>query len=301
MPTIVNAQFLDLAFKGFKTLYSTSYLAAPVYYPEIAMTVQSAASEESYGWIGQMPGMREWLSGERDVKQLAAHGFTIVNRKFESTVSIRREDFEDDRLGVFKPMFQEMGLTARQHPDELIFALLAQGFAELAYDGQYFFDADHPAPDKTGTVVFTSNMQDGAETPWFLLDSSRPIKPLIWQERVAYDLQMVNAPTDHQVFMTDIFHYGIRARVNAGFGLWQLAFGSKVALDADSYGAARAAMMSRRGDKGRLLGVRSDTLVVPPSLEEAGRRLLNSEHGDGGASNPWKGTAKLIVSPYLEA
>jgi phage major head subunit gpT-like protein len=30
-------------------------------------------------------------------------------------------------------------------------------------------------------------------------------------------------------------------------------------------------------------------LVVPPSLEEAGLNILNTEYRAAGASNPWKG------------
>ncbi len=85
----------------------------------------------------------------------------------------------------------------------------------------------------------------------------------------------------------------------AGFGLWQLAYGSRQALTSANYAAARAAMMAFTADGGRKLGVTPTVLVVPPSLEEAGLNLLNTEFGAAGASNPWKATAKLIVTPYL--
>lgn len=75
------------------------------------------------------------------------------------------------------------------------------------------------------------------------------------------------------------------------------------ALSASSYAAARAAMMSFKDDQGKIMGVVPDTLVVPPALEETARQIL---HGDfypdgsqGHAANPWKGSAELIVSPYL--
>ncbi|MCB6179647.1 Mu-like prophage major head subunit gpT family protein [Rhodobacter sp. Har01] len=71
--------------------------------------------------------MREWI-GPRVVNNLSAYGFTITNRKFESTVSVSREDIADGRLGTFKPAFAEMGGMARRHPDELIFGLLKNGF-----------------------------------------------------------------------------------------------------------------------------------------------------------------------------
>jgi phage major head subunit gpT-like protein len=58
-------------------------------------------------------------------------------------------------------------------------------------------------------------------------------------------------------------------------------------------------MMGFTADGGRKLGVTPTVLVVPPTLEEAGLNILNTEYGAAGASNPWKGTAKLIVTPYL--
>ena len=100
--------------------------------------------------------------------------------------------------------------------------------------------------------------------------------------------------------MTDKYKFGVRARVNAGFGLWQFAFGSKKTLTSDSYAVARAAMMKLRGNEGRIMGVTPSMLVVGPDLEQAASRVINSEVLAGGGSNPWKGTAELIVSPYLE-
>ncbi|MDV7270830.1 Mu-like prophage major head subunit gpT family protein [Thioclava sp. A2] len=127
------------------------------------------------------------------------------------------------------------------------------------------------------------------------------VKPLIWQEREGYQLQAVNSQNDFKVFLSDIYHFGIRARVNAGFGLWQLAFGSKAELTPANYAAARAAMMKLRGDQGRILGIKPTVLVVGPELEEMGHRIVNSENSTGGDTNPWKDSASLIVSPYLGA
>ncbi len=296
---IINAAAVDLAFRGFKTLYTDACTAAPVYYDKIAMTVPSSARDEAYGWLGQFPQMREWLSGGRDVRNLAAHGFTIVSRKFESTVSVGRDEFSDDRLGVFSPMVSDMGHRARQHPDELVFDMLADGFSTICYDGQFFFDTDHPAKDADGNAVTVSNMTDGAEQPWFLMDTTRPIKPIIWQEREKYEFTTVTSPSDNEVFMTDEYKYGIRARVHAGFGLWQLAYGSKEALTPANYAATRSAMMKLRGNEGRIMGVNPSTLVVGPDLEAAAAKIVKSEVNDGGGPNPWKGAAALTVTPYL--
>ncbi len=242
--------------------------------------------------------MREWL-GPRHVKALEAHGFTIRNKTFESTIEVNRTDIEDDRLGVFKPAFSEMGQAARRHPDELIFGLLKGGFASASYDGQNFFDTDHPVTDADGQVTTVANTDGGAGPGWYLLDTTREVRPLIWQERVKYEFQTLTSGDDEYVFKNDKFLYGIRARVNAGFGLWQLAWGSKQPLNAANYAAARAAMMGFKADGGRVLGVSPTVLVVPPALESDALHLLNTENNSGGGSNPWKGTASLIVTLYL--
>jgi phage major head subunit gpT-like protein len=234
---LINAANLDLVYKGFKGVYSDAYLKAEVNWEKIAMAVASSGSEEAYGWIGQFPQLREWI-GPRHVLGLRAHGFTIKNRKFESTVSVPRDNISDDKVGVFKPAFSEMGHLAKTHPEELIFALLAAGFDTTCFDGQNFFDTDHPVRDRNDVATAVSNMQAGSETPWFLLDTSRSVRPIIWQEREAYDFRAMTDPSNPHVFMNDEYIYGVRARVNAGFGLWQLAFASKGTLDVTNYAAA---------------------------------------------------------------
>lgn len=295
---LVNSQSLDLAFKGFKTVFTEAHMAAPANADKIAMKVVSTSADETYGWLGAFPAMREWI-GPRQIKNLEAHSFAIKNRKFEATLAVGRDKIADDKLGLFKPMFAEMGTGARRHPEELIFNLLKSGFDTNCYDGQNFFDTDHPVTDADGQPTSVSNVQAGAGPAWFLLDTSRALRPLILQEREGYEFQQMTDTNNPHVFVHDEYLYGVRARVNAGFGLWQLAFGSQAALDSTNYAAARAAMMNFKTDGGRILGVTPTVLVVPPALEEAALHLLNTEIKDGGGSNPWKGTAQVIVTPYL--
>ena len=295
---IVNREALDLAYKGFKSIYSEAHLSAPSQFEHVAMTVSSVSSSEDYAWLGNLPNMREWV-GSRVINNLSAYGFTITNKKFEATISVERVDFEDDRIGLHKPAFAELGSMARRHPDELVFGLLKDGFTSNAYDGQSFFDTDHPVVNEAGATVSVANTDGGSGSPWFLLDVSRAVRPIIFQERVKYEFQQLTATDSEEVFLNDRFLYGVRARVNAGFGLWQLAWGSRQALNSTNYKAARAAVQGFRADGGRLLGITPSVMVVPPALEEDGLKLVNSELGTGGETNPWRGTARLIVSPWL--
>jgi len=153
---------------GFKTVYTDAYLSAPVNWDKIAMQVSSTSRDEAHGWLGQFPQLREWV-GARHVHNLKAYGFTITNRKFESTVAVMRDDLADDRLGIFKPAFSEMGFLARMHPEEMVMGLLKDGFTKTCFDQQYFFDTDHPFTDatasRTGTASSVRNLQAGSDTP----------------------------------------------------------------------------------------------------------------------------------------
>lgn len=85
---IINAQTLELGFRGFRTLYSDAFAKVPDQVSKVAMTVASGSRDETYAWLGMVPALREWI-GARVVNGLKAHGFTIANKKFESTVGVR--------------------------------------------------------------------------------------------------------------------------------------------------------------------------------------------------------------------
>jgi phage major head subunit gpT-like protein len=265
---IINQTNIAAMFTGFKTHFNTAFAGAPSRLTDIAMVVPSNTREENYAWLGAFPGMREWI-GPRVVNNLSLQSYAIKNKSFETTIGVPREDIEDDRVGVFSPMFSEMGRTAKLHPDMLIFELMKNSFATTCYDGQYFFDTDHPVI-VAGAPQSVANTDAGSGEPWFLLDTSRAIKPFIWQQRRDYALVSKDQPTDDNVFTNKEFVYGVDGRANCGVGLWQLAWGSKQALDSTHYKAARSAMMSFKDDAGKPLGIVPDTLICGPANESAG-------------------------------
>lgn len=66
----------------------------------------------------------------------------------------------------------------------------------------------------------------GKDTAWYLLCTTRPVKPLIYQERKKAKFVSKTQETDDNVFMRNQFLYGADSRGNAGFGFWQMAYGS---------------------------------------------------------------------------
>ena len=295
---IVNSANLEALRVGFNASYKRGLGMGTSYYAQVATTVPSSTGENRYGWLGKFPNLRKWL-GDRVVNGLAEHDYSIRNKDWELTIGVSRNDIEDDNLGIYSPMFEEMGQSVTAHPDMLVFPLLKAGFSTACYDGQNFFDTDHPVLDENGEAQSVANTDGGSGTPWFLLCTNRPLKPIIFQERKKPQFQAKDAPTDDNVFFKKEFVYGVDTRDNVGFGFWQMAWGSKQTLNAANYAIARAALMGMTGDYGRPLGLMPNLLVVPPSLESAGRKILNSEYASGGETNEWKGTADLLVVPWL--
>ena len=114
----------------------------------------------------------------------------------------------------------------------MVFAQLASGFATNCYDGQFFFDTDHPVLDAAGNTTNVANTDGGAGTAWYLLDTSRALKPILLQKRKDFMFTALDNNTDQNVFMNKEFIYGADARANTGFGFWQMAWGSKQTLNA---------------------------------------------------------------------
>lgn len=296
---VINSQVLSAINIGFSTAFQAGMSQAPSQWSEIATRFPSATRQNDYGWLGDLPGMKKWL-GPRQVNALKAYKYSLENEPYEDTIGVDRHDIEDDQEGLYAPRFTAMGRAVAAFPDQLVFAAAIAGFSTNCYDGQYFFDTDHPViPASGGAPVSVANTDGGSGEPWFLIDSKQPIKPFILQERTPAQFVSMVDPTNHHVFMNKEFLYGADGRWAAGYGFWQWCWGSKQTLDATHYKTGRTALISMKGDHDRPIGVMPDLLVVGPSNEEAGRKLVNSEYGSGGETNPWKGTARLVVVPWL--
>jgi phage major head subunit gpT-like protein len=230
---IVPSDIADFLTGALRASFFEAYNKVPVNYKDLVTEVPSTGKQETYGWLGAVPSMKEWTD-ERVPLGLLGHEFTIVNKDWEATIAVDRNALADDQLSQVKARINSLADEASRHLDELVFTLLADGFTKTCYDGQNFFDSDH------------SEGNSGTQS---------------------------NLGSDE--------------------------------LSAATYGAARAAMMRFKDDRGRPMGVIPDTLVVPPNLEETALQILNSDAypatvgSASGVGNPWKGSAKLVVSPFL--
>lgn len=289
---IINATNLQAASKGFRALYREEMAKASSVHQTLAMVIESSSPEENYAFLKALPRMREWL-GDRVVHGLEAAGFTIRKKDWEATIAVDRDEILFDKLNLVRPRIQELARAAQAHYMDLLVDLLAEGFAKECYDGQYFFDEDHPvggaSVSNKGAAPLSGDayeaayaamqaVKDDAGKPlgvrpthlvvppqlrgmakrileadllegetnvnkgsadllvlpelaghpkkWFLLDLSRPLKPFILQVVKQPEFVALDRPDDEGVFRRREFLYGVDCIDNAGYGLWQLAWGS---------------------------------------------------------------------------
>lgn len=292
---IVNQQALKDIYSSFNTVFNQTLETVEQNYKRVAMEVPSASSDENYTWLGQMPSMRQWI-GDRQIQNLMAHSYNIKNEHFELTIAVDRDNIADDKIGIYKPLVQDLAENTQRHPDELVFTLLGQGFAQKCYDNKSFFATDHPSQLKSiakqsnkGTKKLSASSYNEARTQmmlikgdngkslkiipdllvvspqneaiareilfadliagstnvnkntcellvvpeladypnqWYLLCTKRAIRPFVFQLREKAKLVALDRENDENVFMRKEYLYGVDGRYNAGYGLWQLAYGS---------------------------------------------------------------------------
>lgn len=77
-------------------------------------------------------------------------------------------------------------------------------------------------------VVVSPYLTGGYDDYWFVLDTKRPIRALILQQRSDVPVEfsaLESGSGSESAFLRDRYFYGVRARYNVGYGLWQTAYG----------------------------------------------------------------------------
>ncbi len=296
----INAATLKAFFTALKTSFNQAFGGVTADWQKIAFTVPSSTSVTTYAWMNELPKLREWI-GARVMRRISETTYSIRNKKWEDTIVVPRDTIEDDEHGIYSPLASELGRATAEHPGELVWEQLKNGFTTLCYDGQNFFDTEHPVINpETSDAEPVSNMQDGAGAPWFILDTSRAIKPIIFQERRKPEFVSMTDANNEHVFKYDEFVYGVSARYNVGVSFWQLAYASKAELNQANLRAARNAMKQFKSDEGRLLGVKPMLLVVGVGNADVARDLIKAERLEGGKSNTDRDIIEILEVPFLD-
>lgn len=296
---IISPPNLTLLSQGFNAAFMRGFEGVTPTWPLLAVEIPSSSKAENYGWLEDLPGMRQWV-GQREYLNLQATSVSVENLPFEHTIAVKRTDIVDDNLGMYSNLFAVQGELVARHPDTLMWGLLQKGRTTRGFDGQYFFDTDHVTHTRDGKETSWSNTQGGTGPSWYVADLSRThLKPLLFQMRERPVFVPRKNPDDPRVFDMDEHVYGVHARYNGAFAFHQLIVESGQPLTAENYAAARLALTQQFRKDGSPLGVRATHLIVGQTNDPAARELLVAERNAAGATNIWRGSAELHSSLWL--
>ena len=295
----VNGAALNAIFLSLSKIFNQTFTEVPVEYTAIAMVVPRNGAYVDYRWLANFPQMKEWI-GKKHITKLAEYDYVIRNKDFAATIEVRRNDIEDDQLGIYTPQAQSAAWSAKQHPDELVFDAVNNAFTAKCYDGQPMISTSHkvgktnisnkgtkklsietlakaqasfgaartamrkfkdesgrplnvtpnvllvPAAleDIANALMTVDRLEDGKPNPykgtakvqvsarltddnaWFLLDTTKPIKPFVYQVRKKPVFVQQTSMDSPNVFMEGVFYFGAEARGASGYGFWQTVYGS---------------------------------------------------------------------------
>ncbi len=160
MPAITPAGTIarwNAATISWNTIFREVLAKTESYWPMVASELTSDTREEDYPWLDRLPQMREW-QGERVVTNPSVRLQTITNKLFELTVGVKRTDIEDDKLGVYRPIVEEVARQAKVWPDRIIANAVIAGESAVVFDNQNFFDDGHPVnPDDPSQQIGGTN------------------------------------------------------------------------------------------------------------------------------------------------
>jgi phage major head subunit gpT-like protein len=126
--------------RGLKVIFNKALSEIPINTGLLNLATRSPSngSSETYGWLGDVPMMREWV-GQKHAKGLKDYSYTLTNQDWEATLEVDRNELEDDQYGMIPPRVQMLAQAAREHDMILLSDLIINGTSDLAYDSVAFF------------------------------------------------------------------------------------------------------------------------------------------------------------------
>lgn len=90
------------------------------------------------------------FSGRREYFEAVFHKLELETDEYLKGFKVREKEFRQDKWGLYIRMAREMGKSVPIAQTRTVWDLLCSGFSGrrgLAYDGQFFFDAEHTTDD----------------------------------------------------------------------------------------------------------------------------------------------------------
>jgi phage major head subunit gpT-like protein len=144
-PASINGFFQKLNFS-----FQSAFQQVPTFWNMIASEFPSDTEQNLYPFLSMIPGLREWI-GPRVFNNVAARAFAVANKHWEASYAIDLNKFKDDTYGFYAQMQPMIAQQVAEWRDRRMAQVIEAGTTALCWDGQFFFDTDHPVdPDNTG-------------------------------------------------------------------------------------------------------------------------------------------------------
>ena len=139
---------VEAAFQNFDTRFRQGIKAAAPWWQLFATVLTSDTEEEVHSWLQLIPGLEEWVT-ERNTSSIAASAYRLKNKDFNRDAKVPRNKFADDKLGMFAPIFEQLGMHAAKFGDRQVARLMKIGHDStqsdaICFDGKPFYATDHP-------------------------------------------------------------------------------------------------------------------------------------------------------------
>jgi phage major head subunit gpT-like protein len=140
-----------------------------------------------------------------------------------SHLKLSTDSYEAARTAIMS-VTGDKGKSLNLVPDLLVVAPANEKMARLILKADQIEGTTNVYKD-TAELLVATELADKPDA-WFLLCTNKFLKPFIFQKRKPVELTALTRNNDENVFMRDEFVWGADGRSNAGYGFWQMAYGS---------------------------------------------------------------------------
>lgn len=145
--------------------FSQANLMTPTAWDYVATQVPSTTAKNVYPWMSKLPAFKLW-KGENETENVRSRDYTLVNQTFRMGFDISKDDIMDDTIGLFGDVVSDAGRARAEFPDRNVFQTLEAGDSETCWDGQFFYDTDHPVDIDNASKGTYENLLIGATYDW---------------------------------------------------------------------------------------------------------------------------------------
>ena len=144
-PMSVNLQRAKLLFSAaFQEGVESLKDSVDITWDKKATKVSMPGTETAvYGFLAEQPLFKLW-QGERTVKTLKTGSYSLAVKDYEFTYKLSRNDVKYDRFGLLTDHMRGAGRASGRFYEDSVNAAQVAGKTQLCFDGQFFYDTDHP-------------------------------------------------------------------------------------------------------------------------------------------------------------